>query len=322
MTRTLAPHEFLSVVGPTGTGKTALALRLATPWLRQSHPVTVISVDARQIYREFPRLSVSDLAAWQSLQQEFGDQLLHFYNLNSVSIDSDFSFGTLLSSARTQLSSALAAHHYVLVVGGTLVCHEQLRPLSHDHTSVPPDDNVRFAAENMDTPALQQWLERVDAPALAAMNPSDRANPRRLVRKIEIALYRSVHAGASPSAPWPYRQLFLSTCDPTTVDTTALHAHLDARVAARFADPIVQKEVADFIIAHPHWHTDDRLSNQLPLGAAQLAQFLAGGLSASSALSSWQIAEWHYARRQLTFLRRLLADRHADLIDQREILAD
>ena len=64
----LKPDQLLSIAGPTGTGKTDLAATLATAWLQAGRGVSVISLDSRQVYAEFPQLRVADLPIWAKLQ--------------------------------------------------------------------------------------------------------------------------------------------------------------------------------------------------------------------------------------------------------------
>jgi len=314
---TLAPNQLLSITGPTGTGKTALAAHLAAAWLQAGRGVSVISLDSRQVYAEFPLLSVADLPVWHQLQITYPG--LQVYNLASLHLHEDWSFGVLLNTAREQILAAHRENHDIILVGGTIVCHERLLQTSGDFTSIPPDDNVRFAAENMTVPELQAWLSRLAPDVAANLNPSDRANPRRLVRHIEVALAQKLHL---PDHTYPQLARLEQCWYLPAVDPATLRPFIHERVQARFADPAVRHEVHQVLLDWPDILDQPKLLDRTPLGFRQLALLEKNQISPQQALTDWQNAEWHYARHQLTWCRRLSADHHAHLINQRELLAD
>ena len=314
----LPSSSLLSITGPTGSGKTAAAAALARQWLENNLSVAIISLDSRQVYQEFPVLSVADLDIWQPLQRTYGERL-RVYNLSSLRLHEDWSFGVLLTSAREQISHSLKQGRQIIAVGGTCVCHERLLQTQGDFTNIPPDDNVRFAAENMSVGELQEWLKKIDTSVFNSMNPSDRANPRRLVRKIEIALAHKLHlpqhndsALASMTQYW-----YLPN-----VEATSLRARIHQRVQQRLADPQCQREVSQVLQDWPEILTTPKLLSRVPLGFVQLARWQQKEWTQQQALTNWQNAEWHYARQQLTWSKKLRADHHTHLIDQRELLAD
>ncbi|MBQ6154452.1 PhoH family protein [bacterium] len=331
----------VSVIGPTGSGKTELAVKLAQQWLAQGEQVAVISLDTRQCWRELPLLSVADAAGWEHLMQLFGKQNLQVYNLASVPLNSNWSFGTLLAAAREQLQTAQAAGHRIITVGGALICQQRLLWQENDVTSVPPDDNVRFAAEAMNVEQLQSWLRRVDLATWEQMNHSDQCNPRRLVRKIEIALAKKMGIVDQKQEKIPVNQVFLLPERAKKLEETKIAA----RVLQRWQDVAVRQEVIKVMAKFKDWASNEQLQSQLPLGFMQLASWLqyqkqeitpflatlwqnqAQELSFNAQqveqllLNDWQKKEWHYAKRQMTLLRQILADSQTYLIDEREISA-
>ena len=314
----LPPSSLLSITGPTGTGKTAIAARLATAWLEAGLSVAIISLDSRQVYQEFPTLSVADLEIWADLGQKYGERL-RVYNLGSLQLHEDWSFGVLLNSAREQIQRSLEEKRQIIAVGGTCVCHQRLLQTQGDFTSIPPDDNVRFAAENMSVSELQSWLKKIDESTFLSMNPSDSANPRRLVRKIEIVLAHKLQLPKPDEQA--LSQLTQYWCLPL-VEPAKLRAHLGKRIQTRFRDPRCRQEVHSVLTTWPEILDTPKLLSRTPLGFVQLAHLERGEWSEQQALDDWNLAEWHYARHQLTWSKKLRADHHTYLIDQRELFPD
>lgn len=314
-------NTILSIVGPTGSGKTALTARYARALLEHGEHVSVISLDSRQIYIEFPHLSVADLDTWQSLTHEFPESFT-IYNLARLHLHEDWSFGVLLHDARNQALTAHARGDRIILSGGTLICHQRFLELADDDTAIPPDDNVRFAAENMSLAELQAWLQKLDANAFHQLNDSDRANPRRLVRHIEITLARRLGTANQVHTDYTGLNDLHQVFCQTSIDRDTWHKQITARVETRFHDSHCRQEVSQVLADWPEILQTPKLLSRTPLGFSELAGVLQGTLDPANALGHWQTAEWHYAKRQLTLLRQLITDHHAHLIDQGEILAD
>ncbi len=312
-------NTILSIVGPTGSGKTALTAAYTRQLLEHGERVSVISLDSRQIYLEFPHLSVADLETWQTLTNAFPQQLT-VYNLARLHLHEDWSFGVLLHDARNQALSAHTRGDRIILSGGTLICHQRFLELTNDDTAIPPDDNVRFAAENMTVTALQDWLQRLDADALNRLNPSDRANPRRLVRHIELTLAHRLGTAKQVQSEYDGLRVFTQVFCQTNIPRDQLREKIFARVVQRFHDPHCRQEVSRALEAWPDILENAKLLSRTPLGFRELAGVISGTIDPKTALANWQTAEWHYVKRQLTLLRQLIADHHAHLIDQGEIL--
>ena len=313
----MSEQTVLSIIGPTGSGKTAWAGKLVDKWCQQGQSVSVISLDSRQVYRELTHISVAEWEWWQQQQKKY-QTLLTVHNIADRSIWEEWSFGLLLAKSRQQLAQALAQERQVIAVGGTLVCHERLLVQSQDVTAVPPNDNIRFAAENMTVEQLQAWLQKIDSATWQQLNHSDRLNPRRLVRKIEIAI--AGKTGQIPtSALLPrVRQRWLVP----DYDRQQLEVKVKERVSERLRDKQVQTEVRQLLEVKSDLLADEKIVSRLPLGCTQMIRYLTDEWTIEQAEKDWQRQEWQYAKKQLTWVKKLVFDHHADLVDKREILAN
>lgn len=301
--------SIISVVGPTASGKTALAIRLAQKF---TQPL-VISLDTRQIYRELPILSGADLAVLAQAQ-------VTMTNIADKSVRDEWSLGQLITATQTAIDQALADGRQVILVGGTLLYHQRLF-YDNQLTQIPPDDNIRFAAEAMTTTQLQHWLEKVDAATWAELNASDRQNPRRLVRKIEIATARAIYglpaAATTATRAKNIEQIFIQP----QYDLTQLPTKINQRVRERWENGAID-EVKSVVRDNQDLITTQHWRSRLPIGFTEIHQFLENELTAAQAQAHWSLREWQYAKRQLTFLKKLLMSDHAHLVDEREFFAN
>src|SRR5919199_5678122 len=130
-------REVVALFGPTGVGKTDVAVALADLLrVRKERPIA-ISADALQVYRGLETLTG---AAAQAEQTRLEHRLLSF-----VPVDREFSVGEFMPLAHAEIDAALAAGRRPIVVGGTgLYLRAALTELS---LKPPPDPDVRDRLE-------------------------------------------------------------------------------------------------------------------------------------------------------------------------------
>ncbi len=168
---TNAHHEAFVLVGPTATGKTAAAHRLAADL-----NAVILSADAMLVYRGMDIGTAKPTAAERA---RFG-----YGGLDLVNPGERFDVASWLDHAQVFLAQARAAGRPVLVVGGTGL---YVKCLLTGLTAQPDADPAwRAAAARMNLAELQAQLQKLDAARFAALTESDQQNPRRLIRAIEI----------------------------------------------------------------------------------------------------------------------------------------
>ena len=170
------------VAGATATGKTELGIRLAEAIVASGRPTTVISADSRQVYRGLDIGTAKVTAADRARVPHAG--------LDLVDPDERFALSDYVIHARGVLERIAREDGVVLLVGGTgLYLRAVARGLDLD--ALPDDPAIRarleaeFAAEGLEPLAARL---RAIAPRLAS--EIDIANPRRVIRALEIAELR------------------------------------------------------------------------------------------------------------------------------------
>lgn len=220
----------LAIVGPTGVGKTALAVRLA-----QTFDGEVVSADSRQFYRGMDIGTAKPTLAEQAAAPH--------HLLDIADPDATVGLAQFQALARAAVEDVQRRGKTPLLVGGT---GQYLWGFLEGWTvpEVPPDWDLRkrlyARAEADGGAALVAELAQVDAAAAAKIDPR---NTRRVIRALEV-----YHATGRPfseaqaKSPLPYRTLVLGL----HLDREALYPRLDARIDAML-DAGLEEEVRGLV---------------------------------------------------------------------------
>src|SRR4051812_46278863 len=215
--------DVIALFGPTGVGKTGVAIALADLLrVRKERPIA-ISADALQVYRGLETLTG---AASAEEQTRLEHRLLSF-----VPVDREFSVGEYMPLAHAEIDAALDAGRRPIVVGGTgLYLRAALTDLS---LKPPPPRELRTRIEREVAERGPEAMHATLGPAAAAtIEPTDRS---RIVRALELA-----EMGEEADAPAESQLWTAETRRPTllfglTMDRDALYERIDARVDAMVA---------------------------------------------------------------------------------------
>lgn len=260
--------KLLIICGPTATGKTSLGIRLAKKFNGE-----LVSADSRQAYKGLDALT----------GKERSDEIpIHLYDVADPGKEftqhhadgAGFSVAHFVRLAHAAFDSIAKKGKLPIVVGGTGF---YLRALDRppQTMTIPPDWSRRKHLETLSVDALQKL---VDPARLSRMNDSDRKNPRRLIRAIEVA-------GKTPSRTSPtYDALWIGLTAPLSI----LRQRISERIAKRF-----DAAVREFRPGLP-----PILSTEALLG------YTRGECSKEEAMTKWAQAEYDYARRQMTWFRK------------------
>jgi len=290
-----ARHEAFVLGGPTATGKSAVAHLLAAEL-----NACILSADAMLVYRGMDIGTAKPAAAERA---RFG-----YGGLDLVEPGTDFHVAAWLDHARDFLAQARAAGRPVLVVGGTGL---YIKCLLTGLTAQPSADPVwRAAAERMNLPELQAYLQLVDAARYAALTESDRQNPRRLIRAVELArctiglaqdgepVAPSLEPSAAAVPPAPR----LADMPCLRLPTPLLWRRIEVRVDAMFNQGLLD-EARRLREKFPQLS----VCAQQAIGYAEAFAVLDGALSVPVACERIAIRTRQYAKRQMTWFKHQAA---------------
>lgn len=271
------------IAGPTASGKSALAARLA---LR--HGGVVVNADAMQVY--------ADLRCLTARPSPDDEARVDHRLYGTVDGAVNFSVGHF-SRAVTGLLPTLAGRLPVFVGGTGLY----FRALERGLSALPPVPEavrarVRAEAGGRPTEALHADLARLDPDGAARLRPSDRM---RVMRALEIfrATGRPIASFYGEPVPGPLaglnlERLFLAP------DRAVLRARIDARFRAMIADGAL-----DEVAALRARRLDPMLPVMRAHGVPGLIAHLDGTMSLEAAIVRGQADTRAYAKRQFTWFR-------------------
>ena len=272
----------LVLVGPTASGKSALALTLAERFGGE-----IVSADSRQIYRLMDIGTAKPTAAER--------MRLPHHLLDLVWPDEPFSLAQYQAAATRTIADVAARGHLPMLVGGTgLYIRAIVDGLAIPQ--VPPNPTLRATLEaeaaTKGAGALHAQLAALDPAAAAAIAPT---NVRRVIRALEVCLTTGRPFSAQQGArPTPYRPLALGL----NTNRAMLYSWADQRVEAMVAAGLVA-EVEGLVARGYGWD----LPAMSSLGYREIGAHLRGELVLRDAVARLQLATHAYIRRQLTWFR-------------------
>jgi len=277
-------ESFLTIVGPTAVGKTALSLALAERW-----DAEIISADSRQIYNE---LTIGTAKPSLEERQRVPH---HFIDERSI-FDTPYSAGQFADEARARIRDIRSRGKPPLIVGGsTLYIHA----LQYGLADVPDvSDEVRdeveqrLAEEGAD--ALYEELQDVDPTQAAKMDPT---KTQRLVRALEV-----YHGTGRPltyyheqqsAPPFEYRTVVLNR------DRQKLYRRIERRV-----DHMLDRGLLDEVASLLEDGVDPTRQPLRTIGYREPIQYLRGDIEYEEMVRLVKRNSRRYAKRQLTWFRR------------------
>jgi tRNA dimethylallyltransferase len=280
----------LLIAGPTASGKSAVALKLA-----KRFGATIVNADSMQVYRDLRVLTArpSETDERQASHRLYGE----------IDGAENFSVGRWLARASELLAEARDRARPLIFVGGTGLYFRALTEGLSDIPRVPEAVRaaVRAEAEGQPTRSLHARLAELDPLTAARLRPSDR---QRVLRALEVvAATGRPLAGfqgareAPPLSAGQWAGLFLA---PERED-------LNARIAARFAAMLSEGALQE-VDALMRRGLDPALPIMRAHGAPQLMAHLRGELSLDAATDLAASETRRYAKRQLTWARHQMPD--------------
>jgi tRNA dimethylallyltransferase len=277
-----APAPLIAVVGPTGVGKTRMAVSLC-----QRLSGEVISADSRQIYRGL------DIGTDKPSREQ--RSLVPHHLVDILDPDEEFTLAQYQEFAYRAIDSVLAKGKVPFLVGGTgLYVRAVLEGFSIPRVKPDPELRQRLHEEAArdGSAALHARLMKVDPEAAARI---DWRNVRRVIRALEV--YETTDEPISALQrrhPPPYRVLKLGL----TMERERLYQRIDERV-----DEMVERG----LVAEVEGLLRKGYSPELPamsgLGYRQVSMYLAGELELAEAIDRIKSETHRFVRQQYKWFR-------------------
>lgn len=297
----------VAIVGPTAVGKTGVAVALGSRW-----PIEIISVDSRQVYIGMDVATGKEvqLGAWREVvgrqTLEIDGVLVH--GLNLVRPDEPFSVSDWLKRVMPIRTEIIERGRIPVWVGGTGFYFEALQGKIAT-LRVPPNEQLRSELEQLSVGQLQDRLGDIDKDRLLMMNSSDRSNPARLRRAIEVAEYdrdgemvrqrggeavERAGSGVSVAEVEPVQMDFVGLLAPNDW----LYKRADARVDEMLAQGLLKEAEHLLQLYEPD------LPSMTGIGYAEMAGVVRHEVTLAEASRLIKNRTHDYIRRQLTWWKK------------------
>ena len=275
-------NHLVAIVGPTGVGKSRLAIHLA-----QTLNGEIVSADSRQVYRYM------DIGTAKPSPEELS--LIPHHLINIVNPDEDFNLAQYQQLAYRAIKDIQRRNKLALLVGGS---GQYVWSVLEDWgiPQVPPNLEFRHNLEEkvakFGKDKLYQELIKVDPIAAQRI---DQRNVRRVIRALEV------HRGAkTPPSQLQYKKapLFNALIIGLTTDRGELYRRIDLRV-----DEMIRQGLVDEVKMLVNMGYDLNLPAMSGIGYKQIGMFLKSELTLVAAIEQIKFETHRVARHQYTWFQ-------------------
>lgn len=293
--------KLLVICGLTASGKTSLALKIA----KKIAPASIISADSRQAYQGLSILSGQDIPPGFTQHQDkickyrklpgiyYSKGSINIWGIDQVPPTETLNISDFTKFVWKVIKKESRAGKKIIIVGGTgLYLKALTQPLVGIHMGYKP--KFRKALNNFSLIQLQRKLQDLSQDKYNNLNSSDRFNPRRLIRAIEIL--------ANPSVKKP---AYLKLQKNATFhwiglkpDLNTLEKNIKTRVLTRLKNNA---------IAEVKTLNKNRVSSTpiySALGLSHILSYQKKEINKDELIRSWVRADLKYAKRQITWFKK------------------
>lgn len=329
------PVPLVIICGPTASGKTDMALRLAKGFGGE-----IISADSRQIYR-YMDIGTAKRRGGMWKQDHSGtryllvDQVVH-HLIDVVAPDDLLTLAQYQDLAYQRLIEVYQRGALPFLVGGTGLYIDAVTQ-RYNIPRVEPDWETRQRLQEYDVEKLKKILQTFDPTRAEQMNEHDLGNVRRLIRAIEVAigrnsrvidhvLLRSNELQSSEDS-FSYNSV---VCDrqmsglvfqclfvAPRVDLDELDKIINRRIDRMIEDGLIQENRRLVEMGYTY-----DLSSMSGIGYREIGQYLSGEIELDEAIVAIKIETRRYARNQLAWFRRNKNIKWVDSLDAAHRLID
>lgn len=276
-----SPYQPIVILGPTASGKTKLAVELA----RQINGA-IISADSRQVYKGLDIGTGKDLS-------EYGDT--PYYLIDILEAGERYHVSRFLTDAQLALKDIKSKNLTPIICGGTGLYVQGLLQ-GYDFSDVPIDDSQRQQLEKLDTAILSQMLDQIPKPHHFKPDFSTR---KRMIRALEVCGWLQENPNYSPSEPLCPDALVFGLNPKLEQRRANISRRLHLRIQEGLIDEVQslldQGLTAEQLIYYG-------------LEYKYTTLFLTGQLSEEAFITKLETEIHRYAKRQMTYFRKMEKD--------------
>ncbi len=287
----------LVICGPTATGKTSLGIHLAKKFKGE-----IISADSRQVYKGMDIGTGKDLEVIRKSK-------IPVHLIDVIKPDQEFNVAKYYQLAWKAIKEIWRKKKLPIIVGGTGFYIKAIVD-GIESLGIEPNWELRKELDKLEIEELKDKLKRLDPRKWEKMNQSDRQNPRRLIRAIEIALANKKSFNIQRLTS---NVLMISL----TAANEVLYQRIDDRVRERVKQGIEgeikrllgrgytwENSALGATIGYQEWQAHFERQRETRFPSKARGSYFEGKTTREETIEQWQFAEHTYARRQLTWFKR------------------
>ena len=275
-------HNYLiSIVGPTGIGKTALSLKLATHF-----NTDIISADSRQFYKEIP------IGTAAPTPEELAIVPHHF--IQQKSIKESYSVGAFEKEALEKLEFLHMSKPVVVMVGGSGLYVNAVVKGFDEFPDITPEIRIQLNSEleSKGLEFLQEELKRLDSKSYETIALQ---NPHRVIRALEICR----------GTGQPYTSFLNKNKSKRTFKTISIGLKADRPLIYERINNRVDQMIENGLLEEAKAMFEHRTLNALnTVGYKELFQYFDGTWTLDFAISEIKKNTRHFAKRQMTWFKK------------------
>lgn len=306
----------IAIVGPTASGKSAIAMQIARTAKSLGKTVEIISMDSALVYRGM------DIGTAKPSKAEM--QEVRHHGIDIAEPEEPYSAAKFAHDAKQWIKEIRERNNIPLIVGGTML---YWRALAHGLSNMPPASpeiraEIELRAVKLGWPAIHDELRQVDPETAARLEKND---TQRVQRALEIYLQ-----SGKPMSEWLQEQpkdtgrgdvgdhnspinLRLISIKPN--DRSVLHDRIAKRFEIMMAEGFLDEMKA--LHQNPRLHPD--LPSMRAVGYRQAWDYLDGNITLQELQDQAIAATRQLAKRQLTWLRGIQAKEVVDSLDSSQM---
>lgn len=271
----------IAVLGPTASGKTALAIDIAKFFCAE-----IFSADSRQFYKEL------NIGVAKPTELELTQVRHHF--IGHQSIHDDYSAGDYEKDALVQLEKYFEKHKVAVLVGGSGLFVRALLEGLDEFPKCPPElrDQLNVELEEKGLISLANELHKLDPDTYKEI---DTQNPRRVIRALEICHY-SGKPYSSFKRKQPKQRFFETYKLGIRWERQVLYQRINER-----CDSMISQGLLDEVEA---LHDLKHLNALRTVGYQEFFDAKAKGIPLEKAIEVFKTRTRNYAKRQMTWLSK------------------
>lgn len=301
-------QKLLIICGPTASGKTAVAVKLAKKLNGE-----LVSADSRQVYKGMDIVSGKDLplnAKFKFKNEKLQIKIENYGDMNPyrfednipiwlvdvVNPDQDFSVSLFEKFAKIVINDILKRGKLPILVGGTGLYIKSV--ISGVETAnIPMNDTLRKALYKLPKEKLQELLKKLNSNKFKSFNNSDVNNPRRLIRAIEIEEYKRQNPKYKSSTQnnVNYDVLQIGLSAPKEILLERIKKRVDERIKTGAVNEV--KKLLD----KGYKPTMQSMSGD---GYKELCKYLNNEISWNETVEKWIHSDVEHAKKQMVWFKK------------------